>query len=179
MADLLSPPTLPAASLPPAAAPLRLPYAAASFTQRQQALLSARQVLAAAYPQLADAAWVTALDRVQPPLLLPAEGAALLAPEGLAALVGCLAAGPPAAGERAPAPAAHPPPAPATPDKKQTYAIELPLIEQLANTAYWLHRSITGLVNEALTQLLAQHPEAQRPRPADPPARRRRAKPTL
>lgn len=159
---------LPTSPLPAPTDPVRLLYAAASFTQRQQALLSARQVLAAAYPQLTDAEWVAALDQVQPPLLLPAEGSALLAPEGLAALVGCLAGTGPAAspGGRSPQPS------PAARTKKQTFDLDLAVAEQLANATYWLRRSMTELVNEALAQHLAQYPEAQRPRPANHRARR-------
>lgn len=153
---------------PPADEPARLPYAQASFLERQQALLAARQLLGPAFPHLADAAWVAAFDQVQPPLLrLPEGTGGVLAPEGLAALVSHLAtdAAPPAAGPPPPVP----PPAPspkALPTKKQTYLMELTVIEQLNNAYYWLRRPVASVVNEALAQWLARCPEARQPRPS-------------
>lgn len=144
--------------------PLPLPYAAASPTQRQQALLSARHVLDGAFPHLSRAHWVAALDQVQPPLLALPDQPVHLTHDGLAALA-CHLAPAPTGGD----PLGQAPPLGQSPKlaaaKKQTYAVPLDLCEQLANLSYWRRIGISQLVREALAQLLAQHPEARRPRP--------------
>ena len=150
--------------------PPPVPYAAASSTQRQQALLSARQVLDVAFPHLSRAHWLAALDEVQPPLLALPDHPVHLTHEGLAALAGHLATIP----DEGEPPAQVAPlgqPAKLAASKKQTYAVPLDLCEQLANLSYWRRIGISQLVRDALAQLLSQYPEARRPRPdrAPPP----------
>jgi hypothetical protein len=140
--------------------PPPLPYAAASPTQRQQALLSARQVLDVAFPHLSRAHWVAALDEVQPPLLNLPDQPVHLAHEGLAALAFHLAKVP----DEREQPASEPPPKLAA-AKKQTYSIPLDLCEQLANLSHWRRIGITHLVRAALAQFLSQYSEARQPRP--------------
>ncbi|MGI4742716.1 MAG: hypothetical protein ACRYG7_46760 [Janthinobacterium lividum] len=146
-------------SLPP------LPYAAASPTQRQQALLSARHVLDVVFPHLSRAHWVAALDEVRPPLLALPDQPVLLTHEGLAALTFHLAPAPPEGDPAVPQAAPLGRPGELATAKKQTYAVPLDLREQLANLSYWRRIGISQLVRDALAQLLAQYPEARRPRP--------------
>jgi hypothetical protein len=149
--------------------PPPLPYAAASPTQRQQALLSARQVLDVAFPHLSRAHWVAALDEVQPPLLALPDQPVHLTHDGLAVLAFHLAPVP----NGGDTPAGVAPlgrPRKVASAKKQTYTVPLDLREQLANLSYWRRMAINQLVLDALAQLLGQYPEARRPRPdRDPP----------
>jgi hypothetical protein len=133
--------------------PPPVPYAAASPTQRQQPLLSARHVLDVAFPHLNRAHWLAALDQVQPPLLTLPDHPVHLTHEGLAALAGHLATIPDEAAARAAA------------SKKQTYAVPLDLREQLANLSYWRRTGVNQLVRAALAQFLSQYPEARQLRP--------------
>ena len=150
--------------------PPPLPYAAASPTPRQQALLSARHVLDVAFPHLSRAHWVAALDEVQPPLLTLPDQPVHLAHEGLAALAFHLATLPDGRERPASGPPPLGPPPKLAAAKKQTYAIPLDLCEQLANLSYWRRIGISQLVRDALAQLLDQYPESRRPRPdRDPP----------
>ena len=156
-------------------------YSEASPQQRHLAQHSARHVLEAAYPHLSRAQWELALDHVQP-LLLRQANRVVLAHEGLAALVYHLASTNPAAPEESTQELpvlASPVTAstsqrrnlglPAAKDKKQTYAIPLGLLDQLANVSYWRRIRINHIVLDALAQWLRQYPEAQRPRPTAPP----------
>jgi hypothetical protein len=139
-------------------------YAAASPTQRQQALLSARHVLDVAFPHLNRAHWLAALDQVQPPLLTLPDHSVHLTHEGLAALAGHLATIPDGGEPPARAAPLGQPAKPAA-SKKQTYAVPLDLREQLANLSYWRRTGINQLVRAALAQFLSQYPEARQPRP--------------
>lgn len=155
--------------MPVAAAFTLLPYAQATPAQRQQALRSAQQVLAAAYPHVCRAHWSAAIEQVQPPLLVPTPGGpVLLAHEGLAALGLYLAAPPPptaAPAGVAPGPA-DVPRSPAPTSCKQTYAISPDLREQLARISYWRRVPVNQLVVHGLTRLVADYPaEAARPVP--------------
>lgn len=147
--------------------PPPLPYAAASPTQRQQALLSARHVLDVAFPHLSRAHWVAALDEMQPLLLTLPDQPVHLTHEGLAALALHLTTVTVPDGREQPSSGAVPlgqPPKMAA-AKKQTYTIPLDLCEQLANLSYWRRIGLSQLVRDALAQLLDQYPEARRPRP--------------
>lgn len=157
--------------------PPPLPYANASAAQQHQALLCARQVLDAAYPDLTRAQWVAALAQVNPLLHLGAADQAVLPHAGLAALVYHLATrATPDHAVLAPepdsGPAAAPAPAktPVLPSRKQTYVIPDEVCQQLADFSYWSRWPIYQLIVEGARQLMAKHPEFQRPRPTQPAA---------
>jgi len=151
--------------------PSLLPYAEASPWQRHQALLSARQVLDAAYSFLSQDEWVQALDQMQPALQFLADQIVVSYP-GLATLVYYLETHyrPAAAAAPGALPIGNSSPAGMLPagkgkQKKQTYAVYADLLTQLARVSYWRRRPISQLVNEALAQLLRQYPEAHQPVP--------------
>lgn len=143
-----------------------IPYIQATPAQRQQALLSARQIFDVTYPHFDRAQWVAALEQTQPPLLVLPDQPVQLTHDGLAALAFHLA--PVAEQAAATVPIAfpgQPVPKPAERSKKQTYAVPLDVCWQLDNVHYWCRIPITRLVIAALRQYLGQYPEAQHPRP--------------
>jgi hypothetical protein len=145
-------------------------YAQATAAEQHQALLSARQVLDAAFPQVSPTQWAAALTQANPALLVAEPGPVRPSHEGLTALVYHLATSP----TQVAGPMATDSPAPAADltagllaSRKQTYAIPNDVRTQLANVSYWSRIPINRLVVQALRQYLAQHPAAHRPRPAD------------
>lgn len=134
---------------------------------RHQALASARQILGAAYPFVAEAQWHQAFDELQLPLYRSGDGPASLAADGLTVLVQYLEGRYRAAAVSAPSVAATPtPPAVAAAQPiKQTYAIYPDLATQLERVSYWCRQSRSRLVNQALAQSLSQYPEASIPVP--------------
>ncbi|MGI4873066.1 MAG: hypothetical protein ACRYFX_18055 [Janthinobacterium lividum] len=150
----------------PLTPPAWLPYSAATVFQRTQALQAARRILDAAYPFLSGAQWQHALAHLQLPLQQAGDQVSFSS-EALATLVQHLEAQYRAAPPDLTGP---PPPRPAPrrireKSRKQTYAVPLSQIEQLARVSYWCRWPTSQLVTEAFAQLLSQYPEAQRPLP--------------
>jgi hypothetical protein len=141
-----------------------LPFAQAPPLLRHQALASARQILGAAYPFVAEAQWHQAFDELQLPLYRSGDGPASLAVDGLTALVQYLEARYRAATASEPAATAPLTVASAQPIK-QTYAIYPDLATQLERVSYWCRQPRSRLVNQALAQSLSQYPEASIPVP--------------
>lgn len=146
--------------------PTSLPFAQASPSLRYQAMATAHQILEAAYPFVVEAQWHQAFDDLQLPLYRFGDGPASLSTDGLAALVQYLetryrataAATPTAAAASLPAVAKVQP-------TKQTYSIHPDLATKLERVSYWCRQTRSRLVNQALSQLLDQYPEASVPVP--------------
>jgi hypothetical protein len=144
--------------------PAGIPFAQAPPLLRHQALASARLILGAAYPLVAEAQWHQALEELQLLLYRAGDGPASLSVEGLAALGQHLEARYRGAAPTLPA-AAAPAVAAAQQPIKQTYAITADLVTQLERVSYWCRQPRSRLVNQALAHLLSQYPEASIPVP--------------
>lgn len=145
-----------------------LPFAQASPLLRHQALTSARQILGAAYPFVAEAQWYQAFEELHLPLYRTGDEPASLSAGGLAALVQYLEARYRTALTSTPTIAAAAPTAPAATTgqpTKQTYAIYPEIVAQLERVSYWCRQPRSRLVNQALTEFLSQYPEASIPVP--------------
>ena len=150
----------------PPEGPTSLPFAQASPSLRYQAMASAHQILGLAYPFVVEAQWHQAFDDLQLPLYRFGDGPASLSTDGLAALVQYLETRYRATAAASPALAATPPPKVATVQPiKQTYSIQPDLATKLERVSYWCRQTRSRLVNQALSQLLDQYPEASIPVP--------------
>jgi hypothetical protein len=143
-----------------------LPFAQASALLRHQALASARQMLGAAYPFVAEAQWHQAFEELQLPLYRSGDGPASLSTDGFTALVQHLEARYRTTTTAAPAAiAAVSIPSAAAKSIKQTYSVYPDLATQLERVSYWSRQTRSSLVNQALTHWLSQYPEASIPVP--------------
>jgi hypothetical protein len=143
-----------------------LPFAQASPFLRSQAMATAHHILGAAYPFVVEAQWHQAFDDLQLPLFRFGDGPASLSTDGLAALVQYLETRYRATAAAAPTAAVAPPPAvAAVPPTKQTYSIHPDLVTRLERVSYWCRQTRSRVVNQALSQLLDQYPEASVPVP--------------
>lgn len=145
-----------------------LPFAQASPLLRHQAMVSARQILGAAYYSIEEAQWQQALEELQPTLYRLGDGPANLSAEGLLTLQQYLEAryrlrSMATVGATKLTTPAVPAPQPT----KQTYAINPDVATQLGRVSYWCRKSRSRLVNQALAQLLSQYPEASIPVPEE------------
>ena len=153
-------------SVVPPEGPTGLPFAQASPVLRSQAMATAHQILGAAYPFVVEAQWHQAFDDLQLPLFRFGDGPTSLSTDGLAALVQYLETRYRATATAAPTAAAAPPPTVAVlPPTKQTYAIDPDLAIKLERVSYWCRQTRSRLVNQVLSQLLDQYPEASVPVP--------------
>ena len=150
----------------PPEGPTSLPFAQASPSLRYQAMATAHQILGLAYPFVVEAQWHQAFDDLQLPLFRFGDGPASLSTDGLAALVQYLETRYRATVTAPLTAAAAPPPTVArVPPTKQTYSIHPDLVTRLERVSYWCRQTRSRLVNQALSQLLDQYPEASVPVP--------------
>lgn len=155
-----------------------LPFDQATESQRTEALLTARQAVAAAFPAYSYPQWQQALALVRPCVQPgPAGEPARLLPAELVALLQQLVQPPTDESLAAALPIPIDEPLAQKPDRKQTYQVSEALIEQVDRISFWRRLSITQLVTHGLTYLVQQYPaEAARPIPASSGRASRRRK---
>ena len=174
---------------PPLPTPRLLLYAQASPAQLAQALVAAKEALGPYYPTLTWPQWHQAFEQLQPILQVGTDQVSLTT-EGLTKLAQYfenqftkstpsttqlpLPAPPPSSITPAPTPLTASSSATAT-WPKRTYNLRPEVIELIDRVSYWRRDGKSDLVNQAVTELLADYAEAQRPIP--PKVRRPRKGP--
>jgi len=136
-----------------------LPLRSASASQLAQAIDTAAKALAPYYPALTWAQWQQAFIFLQLPLRVTGQQVMTTA-LGLSGLIQYLETQYLPTGQLPVLTASEP-----RREIKKTYGMRPDVLESLDRVSFWLRKGKSALVNQALQQLLARHPESQIPVP--------------